>query len=99
MEQQPDRRDPGEAARRPGHRELGELEQRSAGAARAKTGLLTRVTGLSGFARRPDGEVVVFSVLVNGYRGDDRSAMDALDAFVAALANTPAPLADTAPAL
>jgi D-alanyl-D-alanine carboxypeptidase len=52
---------------------------------RAKTGLLTRVTGLSGYALRPDGETVVFSVLVNGYRRSAREAMDALDGFVATL--------------
>jgi len=72
--------------------EDGTLEKRAgaaAGAVRAKTGLLTRVTGLSGFARLPDGEAVVFSVLANGYRGDDGSAMDALDGFLAALVQTP----------
>jgi D-alanyl-D-alanine carboxypeptidase/D-alanyl-D-alanine-endopeptidase (penicillin-binding protein 4) len=67
----------------------GTLEDRAEDAAhrvRAKTGLLTRVTGLSGFAERPDGRVVAFSVLTNGFRGTARSAMDALDGFVAALA-------------
>jgi len=67
----------------------GTLAERAAGApsrVRAKTGLLTRVTGLSGYALRPDGERVVFSVLVNGFRASAESAMDALDRFAEALA-------------
>jgi D-alanyl-D-alanine carboxypeptidase/D-alanyl-D-alanine-endopeptidase (penicillin-binding protein 4) len=66
----------------------GTLEERAAGAAhaaRAKTGLLTRVTGLSGYAERPDGGVAVFSVLANGWRGDAEAAMAGMDAFLAAL--------------
>jgi D-alanyl-D-alanine carboxypeptidase/D-alanyl-D-alanine-endopeptidase (penicillin-binding protein 4) len=66
----------------------GTLEERAAGAAnavRAKTGLLTRVTGLSGFAQLANGRVVVFSVLVNGFRGSAEAAMDGVDRFVAAL--------------
>lgn len=66
----------------------GTLEKRAeeAGAAvRAKTGLLTRVTGLSGYARLADGSDVVFSVLSNGYRSDAERAMAALDGFVEAL--------------
>ena len=66
----------------------GTLEKRAGGAAnavRAKTGLLTRVTGLSGLAQGPDGRVLIFSVLVNGFRGDAESAMDALDRFVTVL--------------
>jgi D-alanyl-D-alanine carboxypeptidase/D-alanyl-D-alanine-endopeptidase (penicillin-binding protein 4) len=67
----------------------GTLEKRAAGAAhavRAKTGLLTSVTSLSGLAQGADGRVVVFSVLVNGFRGSAESAMDALDRFVSVLA-------------
>lgn len=66
----------------------GTLERRTAaaaGAVRAKTGLLSGVTGLSGFARDGAGRDLVFSVLVNGYAGSDGAAMDALDGFVAAL--------------
>ena len=65
----------------------GTLEDRAEEAAmgvRAKTGLLTRVTGLSGYARRSDG-VVAFSVLVNGFRGSAEAAMDGVDGFVGAL--------------
>ena len=66
----------------------GTLEKRAKGAAygvRAKTGLLNRVTGLSGYGKLPDGRVAVFSVLVNGFRGSAEEAMDGLDGFVAEL--------------
>lgn len=65
----------------------GTLEKRTSGsvdALRAKTGLLDGVTGLSGFARRGDGEELAFSILVNGARSDV-AAMAAVDAFAAAL--------------
>ncbi|MEM7412989.1 MAG: D-alanyl-D-alanine carboxypeptidase/D-alanyl-D-alanine-endopeptidase [Myxococcota bacterium] len=52
---------------------------------RAKTGLLTRVTGLSGLARRADGRTLVFSILVNGFQTGAQDAMDAVDGFAAAL--------------
>jgi len=52
---------------------------------RAKTGLLTRVTGLTGLARRADGTTLAFSIVVNGFRGGASEAMDAVDAFAAAL--------------
>jgi D-alanyl-D-alanine carboxypeptidase/D-alanyl-D-alanine-endopeptidase (penicillin-binding protein 4) len=66
----------------------GTLEKRvevAAGRARAKTGLLNRVTALSGFAELPGGDTAAFSVLANGYRGSDEEAMAALDGFVAVL--------------
>jgi D-alanyl-D-alanine carboxypeptidase/D-alanyl-D-alanine-endopeptidase (penicillin-binding protein 4) len=66
----------------------GTLEKRAAAskdAVRAKTGLLNRVTALSGYAQLPDGEVVAFSILANGYRVSDDAAMAALDRFAAAL--------------
>ncbi|MEE2672359.1 MAG: D-alanyl-D-alanine carboxypeptidase/D-alanyl-D-alanine-endopeptidase [Myxococcota bacterium] len=69
----------------------GTLEKRvdeAPGLARAKTGLLSRVTSLSGFAELSDGETAVFSVLTNGYRGTDEEAMEALDHFVAVLAGS-----------
>ena len=67
----------------------GTLRRRAAGArgfVRAKTGLLTQVAALSGYAQAPGGEERVFSVLVNGFRGDARGAMRALDAFAEVLA-------------
>jgi D-alanyl-D-alanine carboxypeptidase/D-alanyl-D-alanine-endopeptidase (penicillin-binding protein 4) len=66
----------------------GTLKKRAAAAAsavRAKTGLLTRVTALSGFAEIADGTDVVFSLIVNGYRCNDERAMDAVDGFVSAM--------------
>jgi PBP4 family serine-type D-alanyl-D-alanine carboxypeptidase len=66
----------------------GTLEKRAAEAAsavRGKTGLLTRVTALSGFAELADGTQVVFSVIVNGFRSNAERAMDAIDGFVSAL--------------
>jgi serine-type D-Ala-D-Ala carboxypeptidase/endopeptidase (penicillin-binding protein 4) len=56
---------------------------------RAKTGLLTRVTALSGLARRADGRTLAFSILVNGFRGGADEAMAAVDAFAAALVDAP----------
>jgi D-alanyl-D-alanine carboxypeptidase/D-alanyl-D-alanine-endopeptidase (penicillin-binding protein 4) len=66
----------------------GTLEKRGDGAqgeARAKTGLLKRVTALSGYAHLGQGQVAVFSILANGYRVSDEEAMQALDRFVAEL--------------
>jgi len=59
--------------------------ERAGASLRAKTGLLTRVTGLSGLVRRADGTTLAFSILVNGFRGGAGEAMDAVDAFTAAL--------------
>ncbi len=69
----------------------GTLEKRAAAVrdrVRAKTGLLTGVTGLTGIARTAAGRDVVFSILANGYGRGDRAAMDAVDDFVAALVAT-----------
>ncbi len=79
----------------------GTLEKRAATATdrvRAKTGLLNQVTALSGFAivrgldpavdaEMPEGERVIFSLLVNGYSSRDGEAMEAVDAFSSALSN------------
>jgi D-alanyl-D-alanine carboxypeptidase/D-alanyl-D-alanine-endopeptidase (penicillin-binding protein 4) len=78
----------------------GTLEDRAAGArdwARAKTGLLNGVTGLSGYAgvasSNPQAprERVVFSVLANGCKHGDSAAMDAIDDFVTLLTEGRAP--------
>jgi len=66
----------------------GTLEDRAEaalGRVRAKTGLLTQVTGLTGMAELESGHVVYFSVLVNGFRRSAGEAMDALDGFVEAM--------------
>lgn len=66
----------------------GTLEKRtgrSAGRVRAKTGLLTSVTSLSGYAITGSDEAAVFAILVNGYKVSGREAMDAVDRFAAEL--------------
>ncbi|MBW2713719.1 MAG: D-alanyl-D-alanine carboxypeptidase/D-alanyl-D-alanine-endopeptidase, partial [Deltaproteobacteria bacterium] len=66
----------------------GTLEKRANGAVgsvRAKTGLLTGVTGLSGFVHARDGDGMIFSILVNDYPQGDQAAMNAVDRFVEAL--------------
>jgi D-alanyl-D-alanine carboxypeptidase/D-alanyl-D-alanine-endopeptidase (penicillin-binding protein 4) len=66
----------------------GTLEKRTGGAAdrvRAKTGLLTRITSLSGYAMSADGQPLIFSILVNGFSGGDEAAMDAVDHFASEL--------------
>jgi len=66
-------------------------------AVRAKTGLLTRVTALSGYARLADASEVVFALFVNDLRSSDDRAMSAVDAFAAALTRATMPPA-TVPA-
>jgi len=70
----------------------GTLAERANGAAhrvRAKTGLLTGATALSGFTESVGGEGRIFSILVNGYKQGDRAAMRAVDSFVEILADSP----------
>jgi D-alanyl-D-alanine carboxypeptidase/D-alanyl-D-alanine-endopeptidase (penicillin-binding protein 4) len=66
----------------------GTLEKRTASAAhqlRAKTGLLTGMTALSGYAETAAGEQRVFSILVNDFTTTDEEAMDAVDLFAGEL--------------
>ena len=56
---------------------------------RAKTGHLRRVSSLSGLVPGPGGTVRVFSILVNGSRGDAAGVDDAIDAFVERLGRAP----------
>ncbi len=77
----------------------GTLEKRlrgSRGRIRAKTGLLSdaKVSALSGFAERADGETLVFAILVNGHAGGSGGAMRAVDRLAASLLEAPAPVAE-----
>ncbi len=72
----------------------GTLEKRlrgGRGRIRAKTGLLSdaAVTALSGYAERADGEVLIFSILVNGYSGASGVAMDSVDRLAETLLDAP----------
>jgi len=74
----------------------GTLEKRileGRGRIRAKTGLLSdaAVTALSGYAERRDGEILIFSILVNGHSGGSAEAMDAVDRVAQALLDAPLP--------
>lgn len=80
------------------HRD-GTLERRleqAEGRIRAKTGLLSDagVTALSGYVDRPDGETLIFSILVNGKGGGGEAGMEAVDRIAEALLESP--LDDTA---
>ena len=57
------------------------------GRAFAKTGTLTNVVGLSGYLERPDGEVVLFSILTNGSALPARTVESGVDRIVRILAN------------
>lgn len=79
------------------HRD-GTLERRleaAEGRIRAKTGLLSDagVTALSGYADRADGEVLIFSILVNGLRDGKRggveAGIEAVDRIASALVEAP----------
>jgi D-alanyl-D-alanine carboxypeptidase/D-alanyl-D-alanine-endopeptidase (penicillin-binding protein 4) len=72
----------------------GTLEKRTGDAAdrvRAKTGLLTRITSLSGYAMSAGGRPLAFSILVNGFPDSDEAAMEALDHFASELTKSRIP--------
>jgi D-alanyl-D-alanine carboxypeptidase/D-alanyl-D-alanine-endopeptidase (penicillin-binding protein 4) len=70
----------------------GTLEERMGGGTvqiRAKTGHLRRVAALTGIVPAPNGTTRVFSILVNGARGDAEGVDTAIDAFAARLGSAP----------
>jgi len=70
----------------------GTLEDRMGGGTiqiRAKTGHLRRVAALSGIVPAPNGTTRVFSILVNGARGDAEGVDTAIDAFASRLGSAP----------
>jgi len=80
----------------------GTLEKRlhgGPGRIRAKTGLLSdaAVTALSGYAERSDGEVLIFSILVNGHSGGSGAAMDEVDRLAETLLDAPLRRSTVAP--
>lgn len=71
--------------------ESGTLESRmaagpAAGRVKAKTGSMTHVRALSGFARTASGRTLAFSILVNNYTGDWKPVVKAIDQVCALLA-------------
>ncbi len=52
----------------------------------AKTGTLTSVKALSGYVETVSGDVLIFSILMNGFLAPERVAVEVQDAFCAALA-------------
>jgi D-alanyl-D-alanine carboxypeptidase/D-alanyl-D-alanine-endopeptidase (penicillin-binding protein 4) len=61
-----------------------------AGHVRAKTGFLSGVAALSGYASPREGGEAVFALLVNGAPAGDMAAVAGVDAFAAALVGEPA---------
>ncbi len=65
--------------------------ERAEGRIRAKTGLLSDagVTALSGYVDRPDGETLIFSILVNGKAGGGEAGIEAVDRVAEVLLDAP----------
>lgn len=70
-----------------------------AGHLRAKTGFLSGVAALSGYASVADGGQAVFSLLVNAAPAGDMAAIAGVDAFAAALVGETGPAAGPRPLL
>ncbi len=63
-------------------------KQSAARAIHAKTGTLTAVSGLSGYAERRRGGPVVFSILVNNYHGQSREIRGVMDKIALLIAGS-----------
>jgi serine-type D-Ala-D-Ala carboxypeptidase/endopeptidase (penicillin-binding protein 4) len=59
----------------------------AAGTVRAKTGTMTTVRALAGYATTRDGEPLAFAILLNNFEGTGASATQAVDAITTRLAN------------
>jgi D-alanyl-D-alanine carboxypeptidase/D-alanyl-D-alanine-endopeptidase (penicillin-binding protein 4) len=62
-----------------------EATDAGSGLVRAKTGTLTGVVGLAGYASRPDGRLLAFAILDDSTAGGQQAARAAVDRAVAAL--------------
>lgn len=54
---------------------------------RAKTGTMTNVRTLAGYARTRDGETLAFAIMADGFEGPGSAAVDAIDRIAARLAS------------
>ena len=54
---------------------------------RAKTGTMSNIRALAGYARTKDGETLAFAVIVNNFEGSGAAAIDAIDRIAVTLAN------------
>ena len=66
---------------------------RAAGNVHAKTGTLSQARALSGYVTGPHGGLYAFSLIMNNFPGNARSAGDVQDKFVERLADTLPPMA------
>jgi D-alanyl-D-alanine carboxypeptidase/D-alanyl-D-alanine-endopeptidase (penicillin-binding protein 4) len=69
----------------------GSLENRlrqtaAEGMVRAKTGTMTNIRSLAGYATTRDGEVLAFVIIVNNFEGPGSAAVEAIDAIAVAIA-------------
>jgi D-alanyl-D-alanine carboxypeptidase len=59
----------------------------AAGNVRAKTGTMSNIRSLAGYARTRDGETLAFVAIVNNFEGSGAAANQALDAIAITLAS------------
>jgi D-alanyl-D-alanine carboxypeptidase/D-alanyl-D-alanine-endopeptidase (penicillin-binding protein 4) len=56
------------------------------GNVRAKTGTMSNIRALAGYARTRDNETLAFAILVNNFEGTGAMAVEAIDRIAVALA-------------